>query len=192
MSNLNLYLNKVRSYNEENDEQLYSMFIDGTYLNLMPPMVGVGGETISAEVIIPGAVTILSSPDSDLRPITTSNNLTAGFNALQQVSESINESSQDPIQSGQDATKSGTTAYEISRLEQNAATVLGLFIKMISKFVKEYGKLRLGDIIQYLTIADVDKITDNPELIYRTFYNPQRKGKVKNRRIMFDASIPVS
>ena len=169
---------------------LYSMIIDGTYLNLMPPMVGVGGETISAEVLIPGAVTTLSSPDSDLRPITTSNNLTAGFNALQQVSESINESSQDPIQSGQDATKSGTTAYEISRLEQNAATVLGLFIKMISKFVKEYGKLRLGDIIQYLTIADVDKITDNPELIYRTFYNPQRKGKVKNRRIMFDASIP--
>jgi hypothetical protein len=91
------------------------------------------------------------------------------MDTLFKVDESINQSSQEPIQSGQPS--GGTqTAYEISRLEQNANTVLGLFIKMISQHVKEYGRLRLGDIIQYMTLADVDAIEEDPELVYKTFF----------------------
>src|SRR3990167_2071340 len=170
---------------------LYPMIIDGTYLNLMPPMINVGGEIIGSDVIVPGAVTTLSDKDADLRAINLSTNLRAGMDTMFKVDESINASSEDPLQSGQ-ANAGSQTAYEISRLEQNAATVLGLFIKMISDHVKQFGKLRMGDILQYLTIADVDRLTDNPELVYKTFFMGENKshGKSKIRLVKFDNSLP--
>jgi hypothetical protein len=50
----------------------------------------------------------------------------------------------------------------------------------------------MGDIIQYLTIADVDKIEDNAELVYKTFLLPNKGGsnKSKTRKIKFTNDIP--
>lgn len=171
---------------------LYPMVIDGTYLNLMPPMVAVGGEMVGQEVIMPGVVTTFSSPDADLRSISLATNLKAGMETLAIVENSVNQSSEDPIQAGQ-SEGVPNTAYALSRLEQNAATVLGLFVKMISDYVKSFGKLRLSDIVQYLTIADVDQIIDNPELVYKTFFNGEKsmKGKTKNRRLKFNPDLPT-
>lgn len=169
---------------------LYPMMVDGTYLSIMPAMVNIGSETIGSEVIVPGAVTTLADPNSKFTPIVTSQNVKQGFDMLQTVEESLNESSQDPIQSGE-APQKASTAYEISRIEQNAATVLGLFIKMIGQFVKEYGRLRVCDILQYLTVADVDKISDNTELVYKTFLIPG-EGRYGVKKVHFDASMPES
>jgi hypothetical protein len=170
---------------------LYPMIIDGTYLSIMPPMINRGGEAIGSEVIVPGAVTTLSDKDANLQPIVVSQNLSAGLTALQKVEESVSESSQEPRAQGI-STPGSQTAFEISKLEQNANTVLGLFVKMISQFVKEYGRLRLGDILQYLTIADADNIIDNSELLYKTFLLPNKQsgGKEKTRKIKFDMGVP--
>lgn len=170
---------------------LYQMVIDGTYLSIFRPMVNVGGEMISSDVIVPGSVTTLSDPQSDLRAINLNSDLGSGFKALETVQESIDASSQDPVTQGLQE-KGGTTAYEISRIEQNANTVLGLFIQMIAKHVKDFGKLRLSDILQYQTVADVADITDNSELVYKTFLLSDRSanGKTKGRKIQFDSGIP--
>lgn len=161
---------------------LYQMVIDGTYLAIFKPMVNVGGEIIASDVIVPGAVTTLSSPDADLRAINVGSDLKSGLETLSVVERSISESSQEPLQQGQSDGSSGQTAYEISKLEQNANTVLGLFIQMIAKHVRDFGKLRMGDIIQYLTIPDATKITADSELTYKTFF---LKGKDKNKKIEF-------
>lgn len=169
---------------------LYPMIIDGTYLNLMPPMVAAGTTTIGSEVVVPGLVTTLEDPQATLTPVNTANNLKAGFDTLFKVEESLSETSQDPQQQG--LNQGGTqTAYEISRLEQNANTVLGLFIKMIADHVRQYGKLRMGDILQYLTIADVSKIEGNSDLLYKTFLLPNKKsgGKTRHRSIQFDGAM---
>jgi hypothetical protein len=167
---------------------LYPMIIDGTYLNIFQPMVNIGSETIGSDVIIPGGVTTLTNPNSKLTPIAVAGNIKAGMDTLMKVEESISESSEQPTLQG-DQTQSGTTAYEISRMEQNANTVLGLFIKMIAQFVRQYGRLRLGDIIQNLTIVDVDKITDDPELVYRSFL-VKGKGKDTTKKIEFTSDVP--
>ena len=173
---------------------LYPMIIDGTYLQIMPAMVNIGGESITSDVIIPGAVTTLSAPDADLRAIHTSTpgGLQAGFSAMDAVAKSIDDSSTSQVMSGQDA-GGGGTAYEISRMEQNSNTVLGLFIKMISDHVRQYGRLRLGDILQYLTIGDVDSVTGETELIYKTFILPDQKQGSKNihKSIKFEGSLPT-
>ncbi len=173
---------------------LYPMIIDGTYLQIFPAMVQTGGEMIGADVIVPGGVTNLADTNADLRVVqsTNVNGLKVGFDTLQNVSDSLQDSASNP----QDATSdqpAGTTAYEISRIEQNAATVLGLFIKMISQYVKGYGKLRMGDILQYLTIVDVDKITDQPGLVYKTFLLNDKQGgggKARSRKIQFSDNMP--
>ncbi len=172
---------------------LYPMIIDGTYLQIFPAMVQTGGQMVGSDVIVPGAVTNLEDTNADLRVVqsTNPNGLKVGFETLQAVDESLQDSASNP----QDATAdqpAGTTAYEISRIEQNAATVLGLFIKMISQYVKNYGTLRMGDIIQYLTIVDVDKITDKSDLVYKTFllHDKQTNGKAKSRKIQFSGDMP--
>lgn len=171
---------------------LYNMIIDGTYLNVMPPMVNVGGEIITADVIVPGAVTTLSDPNSDLRAIQTTDGqkLRASMETMFKVEESINQTSSDPTQATQ-GRKGNETAYEISRREQESSVILGLFVKMIGKHVKDFGRLRMGDILQYLTIADVSAIEENEELIYRTFVMPNKsvEGKTQTRRIKFDNTL---
>lgn len=164
---------------------LYQMVIDGTYLSIFKPMVNVGGEIIASDVIIPGAVTTLSDPNADLRAINVGSDLKAGLETLSVVEKSINESSQEPLQSGV-ADSGSQTAYEISKLEQNANTILGLFLQMIAKHVKDYGKLRLGDVLQYLTLPDVAEIEGDPKVLYKSFFvkGSSPTGE-KNKRIEF-------
>jgi hypothetical protein len=170
---------------------LYQMVIDGTYLSIFKPMVNVGGEIIASDVIVPGAVTTLSDPNADLRAINVGSDLKSGLETLSVVEKSINESSQEPLQGGQDADQpGGTTAYEISRLEANANTVLGLFVQMISKHVKDYGKLRMGDILQYLTLPEVVDITGEPEVTYKTFFLKAGSKGGNNKKIQLDSTLP--
>lgn len=170
---------------------LYQMVVDGTYLSIFKPMVNVGGEIIASDVIVPGAVTTLSSPEADLRAINVGSDLKSGLETLAVVENSINESSQEPLQQGQQS-PGGTTAYEISRLEQNANTVLGLFLQMISKHVKDFGKLRVGDIVQHLTIGEVMQIEDDAEMVYKTFLVGATPSKTNSRKIVFDIDMPDS
>lgn len=168
---------------------LYQMVVDGTYLSIFKPMVNVGGEIIASDVIVPGAVTTLSDPNADLRAINVGADLKSGLETLAVVEKSINESSQEPIDQG-DQQPGGTTAYEISKIEQNANTVLGLFLQMIAKHVKDFGYLRVGDIIQYLTLGEVGEIEDDAEMIYKTFIVGTSPGKFSQRKIRFDGSMP--
>ncbi len=167
---------------------LYQMVIDGTYLSIFKPMVNVGGEIIASDVIVPGAVTTLSDPNADLRAINVGSDLKAGLETLAVVERSINESSQEPLQQGQ-SQGGQATAYEISKLEENANTVLGLFIQMISKHVKDFGKLRLGDILQYMTVPEAATITEDSELVYKVFF-VKGKGVANSQKIEFDGAMP--
>lgn len=166
---------------------LYPMIVDGTYLNIFQPMINIGSETIGSDVIVPGGVTTLSDPNSKLTPIQVASDIKAGMDTLMEVESSISESSEQPILNG-GSSQAGTTAYEISRQEQNANTVLGLFVKMISQFVRQYGRLRVGDTLQYLTIVDADKITGDPELVYKSFL-VKGKGKGTNKKIQFTSDV---
>ncbi|HWY36640.1 MAG TPA: hypothetical protein VNX68_18495, partial [Nitrosopumilaceae archaeon] len=173
---------------------LYPLFIDGAYLSVMPPMINIGNDVIGSDVIIPGSVTTLVDPTSDLKPLSIGQNsegIKTAMSALQKVEDNINESSAEPLQQQQD-NGGDTTAYEISRIEQNGQTVLGLFIKMVGEHVKGFGRLRLGDILQYLTIPDVQKIGGQQEspLTYKTFYLYNKGQGSKTRKIKLDNELP--
>ena len=166
------------------------MIIDGTYLNIMKPMVAVGGEMIASDVIVPGAVTTLKDPNADLRAISTNIDLVSGMNTLEKVESSVTESAADNEIAGQ-ANGASPGAYEISRIETKAATALGLFVKMRSNHIRDFGKLRMNDILQYMTVPEVSKIEDNAPLVYRTFLLPDKHSahRSKTRKIKFDGNL---
>lgn len=173
--------------------ELYPMIVDGTYLSIFPPMFARGGEEIGSDVIVPGAVTTLSGPDADLRAINTSNNLVAGMNTMMDVIGSINQTSQDPLMSG-DTTPGTKTAYEVAKLQQNAMTDLSLFMKMIGNVVEDFGDLLISDICQHLTVGEVVQISGKKDTMkYKSFLIPEQKdatGRNKSTKIMFDSSLP--
>lgn len=171
---------------------LYQMFIDGTYLNQMPPVVTTGSDKVGSDVFVPGLNLAFADQDVKVTPIRVgdSSHLAATMNALEKVEASVSETSQGAIQQGQEGEGTPSTAYEISRIEQNAATVLGLSMKFIAQHAIQYGKLLVSDVLQYMTIADADKITENSGLVYKTFYAKEPGVMGKKNKIMFDANMP--
>lgn len=173
--------------------EFYQMISDGTKLNLFPPTVTTGSDKAGIDVIIPGINLAFSDPDVKLNTLRTADDqsLATAMNTLAKIEDSLHESSQDPLQQGQNAGGPPSTAYEISRIEQNSATVLGLSIKFFTfMHVIPYGKLLLSDILQYMTMPDAEKISGDGGLLYKTFYakEPGRSGQ-KNK-IQFDSKMP--
>ena len=174
---------------------LYPMVMDGTYLALMPPQIITGGEIISSDVMIPGAVTTLSSPDAGVKPLlTASQNLKAAYDAMLEVEKSMDESTISSQQMGQQVS-GDSTAYELSKMESNAQQMLGLFVKMETQYVKQFSRLRIGDIKQHMTLPELEQIegSGNTKLIYRTFMvsNKHTIGTDGNRKVRFSLDHPT-
>lgn len=190
---------KSAAFKMANDEEIvntaYRMVVDGTYLSIMPPSVVFGNETVGTSVIAPGAVTTIDNvmnPNASFQTIATNNNLQAGYSLLEKVEGSISESTTDILQSSGQV-KSDTTAFEASKVDQNARVLLGLFGKMIGFMVQDYGRLRVGDILQHMTVGEVsDLLAPGQMLRYRKFLLPEKTvdGKKKTRRIEFDGRLP--
>jgi len=181
----------------QNDARLanefYQMISDGTKLNLFPPTVTSGSDKTGTDVIIPGLNLAFSDKDVTINPLRTADgsSLATAMNTLEKIESSLHESSQDPIQQGQNNGGPASTAYEISRIEQNSATVLGLSIKFFTfMHVIPYGKLLLSDILQYMTMPDAEKITTDGGLLYKTFYAKEPGKNGQQNKIQFDSQMP--
>lgn len=171
----------------------YQIINDANYLNLFPPTITSGSDKVGMDVVVPGLNLAFSDKDVKVTPLRVADgqSIKTAMDVMEQVEKSLAESSQDPLQSGQQNPGMPSTAYEISRIEQNAATVLGLTMKfMANSHVIPYGKLLLSDILQYTTVADAARITDEGGLIYKTFFAPEPGGSGKMNKISFDSQMP--
>lgn len=195
----NFFYYKSLPFKLSNDEQIintaYQMLADATYLQTFPPMMLFSSEVINSDVIAPGLITTIdnqTNPNAAAQPINTGANLASTYNLLDKVESSVSESSTDILQTGQSA-PGAQTAYEISRLEQNSRVVLGLFGKMIAFMVKDWGKLRMGDILQFMTVGQASKLQNGEQNIsFMKFLLPDKTidGKKKTKRIEFDMELP--
>lgn len=181
-------VNKLAT-DQEVVDKLYQMIIDGTFLNVFKPLVIASDDNIDSSIVIPGKITVLNT-ETKVNPIDIGSNLQAGYNAKVEVERNMTESSSSVQQQGI-SQKGGQTAYEISALENNAKIMLGLFGKMIGFLVRDLGMLIGSDIIQYLTVGELKKISDKDELVFKRFnLDKVVKGKRKTRIIEFDNTIP--
>ena len=166
-------------------DTLYNMVLDGTFLSLMPPVNIFGEEDIDSGVVYPGVVNMFSK-STQVETMETGKNLTAGYNALGLVEKSMSESSQDELQQGITPT-GGRTAFEISQLQENARVQLGLFGKMIGQLVVDFGHLMVEDIVNHMTVPQVEEITaGTPRLKFRGFllHDKVENGREVSRKIV--------
>ena len=173
-------------------DRLYQMVIDGTFLQLMPPSVVYGNEEVNSSIVTPGKITRFTEPETKFEKIDAGTNLNAGFNTIQIVEKSLAESSMDVLQQGM-SIKGSQTAFEISKLEENARIMLGLFGKMIGFAIEELGKLRSNSILQYMTVGEIDEVAGNAgKLRFKKFIlnNKNIEGKSKTKKIEFDMNMP--
>lgn len=169
----------------------YQMIIDGTFLNLFPPTITTGSDKVGSDVIVPGLNLAFADKDVEINALKTSNDasLRTTMETLAKAEASLAESSQDPVQQGQNP-GTPSTAYEISRIEQNAATVLGLSMKFVAQHAIDYGKLLVSDVLQYMTVADAEKVTDSGGLIYKTFFAKEPGKTGQTNKVKFDLNLP--
>lgn len=171
----------------------YQIINDANYLNLFPPTVTTGSDKVGMDVIVPGLNLAFSDKDVKIAALKVADgqSIKTAMDVMEQVEKSLSESSQDPIQQGQNPEGMPATAYQLSRIEQNAATVLGLTMKfMANSHVIPYGKLLLSDILQYMTVADAEKTTGEGGLVYKTFFVLEPGSSGKMNKISFDANMP--
>lgn len=173
--------------------EFYQMIIDGGKLNLYPPIVTTGSDKVGIDVMVPGLSLAFADKDVKVNPLRTvsDQSMATAMNTLAKIEASVSETSQDPIQQGQMPAGTPSTAYQISRIEQNAATVLGLSLKfMLNSHVIPYGKLLVSDILQYMTVADTAKVTKDSGLVYKTFFAKEPGATGKMNKISFDGKMP--
>jgi len=171
-------------------DTLYNMVIDGTFLSVMPPVNVFGSEEQDASVVYPGAVNYFGK-ESKAEVMNLGQNVNVGMNTLNMVERSMSQSSQDDTRVGMSAPGS-QTAFEISRMEQNAAIQLGLFGKMIGFFVKDLANLIVDDIVMHLTIAQMNEVIGGEvRMKYNTFLIQEKSegGKKLKKRIQFTDEI---
>ena len=173
--------------------EFYQMISDGTKLNLFPPTVTSGSDKAGSDVFVPGLNLAFSDPDVKINALRTadSQSLNTAMQTLEKIEQSLHESSQDPIQQGQNPVGTPSTAYQIQRIESNSATVLGLTIKFFTySHVIPYGKLLVSDILQYLTMPEVDDLIADKGLLYKTFFVKDGGKTGAQHKIMFDGNMP--
>lgn len=168
-------------------DTMYNMVMDGTFLSLMSPKVLYGSEEVNSSVMVPGAITQFKDVNTKMEDIGPKSDIRAGLQATSLIEKSMSESSQDAFQQGM--MQSGErTAEEIQTVQKNAQIALGLFGRMLQDFVEQLGWLIVGDILQYMTVADLNEIVSEAgRLKFKSFILPGKihNGKAVTKKIRF-------
>jgi len=176
----------------QNDEEivntLYNMIIDGTYLQLMPPISVYGETDVDASDFNPRSINAFADPNVKVEAMQLGGNLTAGMNTLQLVEESMSNSSKQEY-----TTRADTTAREISYMEEQTKIMLGRTGKMISSLIRDFGQLQVNSIVQHVPIAELSKMTgDSTRIKFPVLFLADQEGKggLETKKIEFTNELP--
>jgi len=172
-------------------DEMWRLKMDGTYLSVMTPLAVTGSEEVNSSMIFPGGITSFRDDTTRVQPLIPAINVGAADSAIAAIEQSASETAQDDQQSGVD-TPGTKTAYEVSKLEQNARVKLGLFGRMIAGAVKDLGYLMTDIVIQHQTVAEVEEITGGQtRMKFRTFLLPDQveDGRKVSKKIIFTDTL---
>lgn len=165
-------------------DRIWRLVVDGTFLSIIKPIINQGRAKINESVVFPGRVT--NAIDADVKPLDVQADINAGFNLLSSLEQSGAESTQDKASQGV-STPGSQTAFEISRMEQNARIQLGLFGRMFARLIEDFGMLVIDCIIQHQTTGELEELmTKEQKLRYRNFLVPNQSdgGKTVTKKVV--------
>lgn len=164
---------------------LYGLAIDASMLQTMPPGV-LYGDDIDSAVVVPGKVSAVSE-NSKYESLDTKISNNFALTMIQAMEQSVEQNSAASLLGGS-TPRGANTAFEVATIQENAMKVLGLFGKMVKVAVEDFGNLRIGSILQFLTVAQgLETVGDTSMLRFRQILIPERvvDGKKQARKIEF-------
>lgn len=181
------------------DEQtinvIRNMFIDGTFLQLMPPFAIFGDEEPHQVVMVPGATTAFEE-EIKIQNVAPTTDITAGLSAMSEVEKSMIETTSDPYRAGSPANlPDRMPAYNMAKLQENAETQLGLLMKSLGFGVTHASDLLISNIIQYSTIPEVvSAVGSETVLKYPSFLinGEDNEGQEVSKKINFNPDFFAS
>lgn len=181
---------------EEVINTLRNMFIDGTFLQLMPPFAIVGAESAHQLVMVPGASSAFEDEAVKLQNIGPNSDIRGGLLAMQEVEKSIVETSSDSYRAGNPANlPDRMPAYNMAKLEENAEAQLGLLMGAITRSVAQVSEILVSNILQYNTAPELaSALGPDITLKYPTFIvnNEEDDGQNVVRKIVFNPNFFTS
>ena len=180
--------------NNEQDQNLlnkmWRMTMDGTFLKLFKPLIGIGTGKLDANIVYPGSTTNIG-PEAKIQPLDIGSELNAGINAIGLIEKSIDEGSVSKIMEGQ-INPEARTKWELQRSEANARIQLSIFGRMLIQFVKDFGGLMIDVILQHQTVGEIkEMLAGNEAMRFPVFLLPDQieDGKKITRKIRFNQSL---
>lgn len=169
-------------------DQMYEITMNKEILDLLPPMVFKGVDSVDTEVVIPGGMIASSNPDFEATPLLPRTGNQGGYNAMQTIQQSIDDGSVSALTKGQ-LPDPNQKAYTVGVANQQAQVMLSAVGKSLGESVMQYGMLMLDIALNHLTVAQIDELTGDPK--YRTFVLEDQAidGKRVDKKIMFDESL---
>ena len=158
-------------------DRMWQMVMDGTFLEVIPPLAVIGNQVIGSNIFYPGAITTFKDRETTINPLRVGSNLTTGYNAMVTAEQDLNATGRTPNLPAQ----SGTTAFEVSQEIQQSRIQLGVFGAMMAEMVTQLGLLMIDVILQHQTVGDIEEITaGEAKLKYKKFLLPNQKEQGKN------------
>jgi hypothetical protein len=168
---------------------LRNMFLDGTFLTLMPPHAVFGTESVHQTVMVPGAMTAFEE-EVRLENIGPKSDIRSGLVAMQEVERSIVESSQDNLSAGIISDIPDRTPGSVVRdVQANAQQAMGLTMKFLSFMVTDVADLLVSNILQYMTVPVMTgSMGIEEKMRYHNFIIPEEQegGTSVNKRLIFN------
>lgn len=152
--------------------------LDGTALDIFKPIFMSGIAKADSTVLVPGA-TIGMPMDAQVTPYNLGPNLRAAYDAINQQTIDMSESTQDKAQNG--VAEPDVTATATVQAEKNARVFISVFGMMMAELIKQVGELTMDCVIMYSTVGEID--TSVPEALKGKFKTFLAKGKEKGSEI---------
>jgi len=152
---------------------MHRMVIDGTFLQVMPPITVFGEDVVDASIYKPGTVHPFGE-ETRVAPFTAGSNLNAGLNLLTKLESEASETSQNQLAGGAPL-EGDRTKFEIQQIQQNAMVKLGLFGKRVGFMVSAIGDLTIGSVLQHMPIMEINEVTGEDNAFkFQSVYLPNR------------------
>jgi len=167
-------------------DEMIRLLVLKTRKSIHPPYANISGRVISEKSLMPGAISMNIDPNA-LVPIgAEGQGATASeYQMLKELRENLDRVTVSPQIQGQ-AGKSGTTAYEVNLLQQQAQKMIGLIVFAASQLEKKMTWLRLNYVkMNYFEPigTKVDDVRNKIKNIYReTSRQTSLEGKGKGIR----------
>lgn len=171
-------------WDDATQNKMHQLLVDGTFLDVIKPMMISGLTKVDSTVIAPGAV-IGTPAGSTVTPFQMGSNLVGAMNALKKQEDDLSESTQDKIMQG--SADPNVTATASIQAQNQARIFLGVFGVMIANLITQMGYLTMDCIIQHTTQGDIDAtIPESLSIKYKTILaKGKEKGKDITNRIVF-------